>query len=456
MNDVQKLQQERTENIHAVYNNKFPKRVPINISLSFYAAAEYAGIDPKEAYWDQTLLEKAGEALCEMIPSDTCLLGSAILNPAKYQALGSKCVIMSETGFMQHPNTHMMEPEDYDEFIKDPYATIVETCVPRIYKNLDFKNDPARAMFAIYQANEAQNRVSAISGAVSTRLGAKYGYPGMSFGGGGGYAPMDILSDQLRSFSGMSLDIRRDRGKVKAALDAVYPMNYKKCLPADMSKYTRDMVGNYPLHMATFMREKDFAELWWPYWFRQVTDFASLGIRSGAFLEDNWTRFIDYLQELPTGTYLTFEYGDVKLFKEKLGKKFILGGGFPLNYLTTCTKAQVIDKTKEWLDIMAPGGQYIFGFDKSPLVLADVNLENLKAVVETVVEYGVYDNPGAPTGEIFKKDDYIHSEYVPFKSRIYKTWEQYKEENPNTSENAKDIVMGIEDSTLIFYYLLCQ
>ncbi|NLZ92757.1 MAG: uroporphyrinogen decarboxylase [Firmicutes bacterium] len=458
MDHIENLRKEREQITKDVYDNKIPKRVPVNVSLGLFAAAEYAGVDPREAYWNPGLLEEAGERLCEMIPSDSSVLGGAILTPTKYQALGSKSIVMSETGFMQHPNTHMMEPEDYDAFIEDPYATIVETCVPRVYKNLDYKKDPVRAMFTISQANECHGKAMAISAQVSKRLADKFGYPNMSFrmGGGGGYAPMDILSDQLRSFTGMSVDIRRNRSKVQAALDAVYPLNYKKCLPPDMSKYTRYAAGFYPLHMATFMREKDFAELWWPSFHRQATDFASLGIRIGAFLEDDWTRFLDYVQDLPTGTYLTFEYGDPKAFKEKLGKKHILGGGFPIKYLTTLTKAEIIDKTKEWLDIMAPGGQYSFGFDKSPLVFNDVNLENLKAVVETVLEYGVYDNPGTPTGEIFNKEDYTHSEYVPFKSRIYKTWEQYKEEHPFTPENAKPIVMGAEDSIFNFYYSLCQ
>lgn len=46
------------------------------------------------------------------------------------------------------------------------------------------------------------------------------------------------------------------------------------------------------------------------------------------------------------------------------------------------------------------------GFDKDPLSLSDVNIENLIAVCETVRDYGVYDNPGTETGEIFRKEDY--------------------------------------------------
>ena len=453
--DAKKLAEERAANTHAVYNNKIPARVPVAASLNYFAMSQYAGVDPREAYWNVSLLEDATDELCALIPSDGMLLNRAILNPNKYQALGSQSIVMGSTGFMQHPNTHMMEAEDYDAFIEDPYATIVEVCVPRTYKSLDFRKDPARAMAAVTQCLQISGKAGSEYGALSKKMADKYGYPAMVGYGGGGYAPLDILTDQLRSFSGMSSDIRRHRGKVKAALDAIYPLNYKKGLP-NLDAYTRDATIFFPLHMATFMREKDFEELWWPYWLRQITDYASLGVRSGGFLEDDWTRFIDYLQDAPTGSYYTFEYGDPKLFKEKLGKKYVLGGGFPLKNLTVCTKSEVIDKTKEWLDIMAPGGQYSFGFDKGALALADVNIENLKAVIETVVEYGVYDNPGTPAGDLFSKEDYKHSEKTEFKSRIYRTWEQYLQEFPYTPEIAKSTIMAAEDSMLDFYYGLCQ
>lgn len=450
------LRKERTENNLAVLNNKIPSRVPISVNMGLNVISEYAGVDPRQAHWNPELLEKASEKLCKMIPSDISILGMPILSPSKYQALASKSIVLSESGFLQHPNTHMMEPEEYDEFIKDPYAFVVETAAPRTNKNLDFKADPARAMFTIHQADQVSHAIGAKFGAVLARLDQQFVYPAFIPGGGGGYAPMDILSDQLRSFSGMFMDIKRNRDKVKAAIDAIYPLNYKVSLPPDPKTYTRNAYGFYPLHMATFMREKDFAELWWPTFFRQWTDFASMGYRCAAFLEDDWTRYLDYVQDLPTGSMFIFEFGNPKLFKEKLGKKFILNGGFPVSYLTQLSKQGCIDKTKEWIDIMAPGGQYIFAFDKGLLTLSDCNIENLQAVVQTVLDEGKYSNAGETSGELFRQKDYSHSEYIPFESRMYKTFEQYRSEHPNTPLDAEKDVQAAEDAILKFYYSLMQ
>lgn len=450
------LLEERQKLNQDVLNNIIPKRVPISVSLGLYACAELAGVDPRITYWDLSGIEKTVDDLCGRIPSDCCLLGRQVLIPSKYQSIGSQSISISDNGFIQHPNTHMMEADEYDQFIEDPYAFVVETAIPRTNKNLDFKTNPTKALSAIYQANQITNAVNANMNGLFARMAEKYGYPQGKPFGGGGYAPFDILTDQLRSFSGMLTDIRRYRDKVKAAVEAVYPMNYKSCLPPDMSKYDRSMFGFYPLHMATFMREKDFAELWWPTFKRQWTDFASLGIRSNAFLEDDWTKLLDYVQDLPAGSIFKFEYGDPKLIKEKLGSKFILDGGFPISNLTQCSKQQCIDKTKEWIDIMAPGGQYIFGFDKSILVLNDCNIDNLEAVVQTVLDEGKYSNAGQSTGVVFNKKDYTHSEVVPFKSRAYQTWEQYLALNPNTPEVAKPIIEDAEYSIFKFIYSLMQ
>ncbi|MCL1912533.1 MAG: uroporphyrinogen decarboxylase [Eubacteriaceae bacterium] len=449
------LAEERKQINSDVVNNIIPKRIPITMGIGLFALAQIAGVDPRIAYWDPSGLEKTVDELCARMPVDSNIMGRQILTPSKYQALGSKSIAISNSGFMQHPNTHMMEPEEYDEFIKDPYAFIVETAAPRINVNLDIKANPIRALSAIAQAISTQDAVNAAAGKITGAMSAKYGYPAPNPPGGGGYAPFDILTDQLRSFSGMLADVRRNRDKVSAAVEAVYPMSYKSCAP-NPAIYTRNSYGSYPLHMPTFMREIDFAELWWPSFYRLWNDFASLGYRCYAFLEDDWMRYLDYVQDLPTGSVFKFEYGDPQVMKDRLGTKHIIDGSFPIEHLTKCTVDEAIDKTKEWLDIMAPGGQYIFGLNKGILAASDVNLDNMEAICTTVLNEGVYANAGQATGELFDKDDYSHSEFVPFVSRAYQTFEEYCELHPNTAPEARPFVEASEFTIFRFFYSLMQ
>jgi hypothetical protein len=452
--EVEKIDKEKKQNYMDVYDNKIPKRVPINVSLGTNVVAGYAGIHGSEALWNPSLLTNASLELADAVPTDICIFAGSILAPEHYQALGANSMKISSAGLMQHPNHVGLFPEEYDAFIKNAYDCLIETVIPRNYAGLDFHRDPVRAMFATVQGIEAKARHAAkdrdVAGAVREKHGGWAVPPGTRVGC---YAPLDILTDNLRSLSGISMDIRRMPDKVEAAVEALYTINYIAGTPARASNYGQVF---FPLHLATYMNEKDFARLWWKPFIRQVNDYASRGIHSYAFCEHDWMRLLDYVQDLPTNTVLQFEKCDPRLIKEKLGKKFILTGGFPLETLRFSTKQECIDKTKEFLDIMMPGGKFIFSFDKSALTFNDINLENLKAVCETVRDYGVYKNAGEKAGLDFNQNDYTHSEVPPLVSKYYRTWEQYKELHPLTPESAKNEVMDMENSILKFIYSLCQ
>ena len=77
MSDIEKLREERAKNLSDVYNNRIPKRVPCSVSMGLSAVAEFAGVDPKEAFWNYGLLEEAADKLCAMIPSDGCVAGGS-------------------------------------------------------------------------------------------------------------------------------------------------------------------------------------------------------------------------------------------------------------------------------------------------------------------------------------------------------------------------------------------
>lgn len=212
-----------------------------------------------------------------------------------------------------------------------------------------------------------------------------------------------------------------------------------------------------PLHMPPFMREKDFAEVWMPTFKTIVEQYAALGIRSSGFCEDDWMRYLDYLMEFPSGTQWMFEYGDPKTIKDKLGKKFILCGLYSMNLIRMGTKRQCIDKAKEILDIMMPGGGYLFAFDKDPLTLKDINLENYIAVAEFIRDYGIYTNAGESFGVPINSEGFEFDEKIipPVKSKYLFNWREYKEKYPLTPDFARDdLEKSVKDAMSFYLYLL--
>lgn len=188
--------------------------------------------------------------------------------------------------------------------------------------------------------------------------------------------------------------------------------------------------------MAAYLRTKDFEKFYWPTFKQVVHKTAERGQAMTIFIENDWDRYVDFLEEMPMGTRMYMEYGDPKKFKEKLGKKHILAGFYPLTMFLTATKEQCIDKAKEIIDIMAPGGNFYFLCDKSALTLNDINVENYVATMEYVLEHSKNDNAGQLVNPTMKREDTIvHYEFPEFKSKYIVPYDEYKKEYPPVSES---------------------
>lgn len=451
VNYMKIVQQERINIFQNVSDSIIPKRVPVNFNLPIEFIAQFGGMDMVAAQWKPSSVEEAADKACRDIYSDICPFNGSIRYPSFYQTLESQSFVMGSNGFIQHPEVVGMDPADYDYLIEKPYDCLLERILPRQYKALDL-NDPVKMALSMTKSMLAFNNDFAESGVIKAKLVDKYGYyPGVPSGFTS--APFDFISDQLRGFKDMSMDIRRMPEKVAEACEAIYPIVFKKGLPKVRTKYSYVYA---PLHMPPFMREKDFVKLWWPTFKRMCDEYASMGIHMTLFCEQDWTRYLDYLYELPTNTTLWFEYGDPQLFKDKLGKKHIISGFYPVTMLKSHTKEQCVDKAKELIDILAPGGKYVFNVDKKPLTLTDVNVDNLCAVMECVRDYGAYTNHGESCGPEFDKEDYKVDPSASRKldSKYYLTGEKYQAQHPEVSDCGEQKLQGFEEKLFDFLVYL--
>jgi hypothetical protein len=384
MIDAVAMTNERNQMFRDLFSGKTPKRVPISNPATQDFAIQYAGLDLAECQWDLTKLEPVYDKFCQDFVTDT-YPGGSIRIPSHYQILGSTPIVMSSSGYMQHPEVVGLLADEYDEFIASPYDCIVEKVLPRLFTELN--GAPGKVAMALAKAMRAQSDDLAYLGTIRAKMNAKYGYATMI--GALTEAPFDFMADFLRSFKGISGDVRRYPDKIAAACEAVLPLMIKKgTLPNPaMLGYTF-----IPLHMAPYLRDKDFATLYWPTFKKLVETMAGMGQNVQLFVEQDWMRYLDYLYELPENTIMRFEYGDPKLVKEKLGKKHIISGFYPITLLQTGTKQQCVDKAKELMDILAPGGKYWFQADKSVINFEAKGpvAENMRAVLEYVHENGTY------------------------------------------------------------------
>ncbi|MEF9918612.1 MAG: uroporphyrinogen decarboxylase family protein [Eubacterium sp.] len=381
--DVKKLYDEREKRYIQAVNLEQPDRVPHETRFGEYWAINYAGYPIKGSTVNPKIMGEAMEKLAKDFATDTApFLFSR--NPLFYSSLKAQSFSEGKTGIMQHPEVCCMEPEEYDDLIKDPFKCIVDKILPRVFKSLD-TSDGSGGM-SLLQAMTIQNDMNTPILMESARVSQKYGLP--STGGGLLEAPMDYIADMIRGFSGMTKDVRRMPEKVAAAAEAVLPLMDKLAqgLPAIPGKLI-----SIPLHMPVFMREKDFAKLWWPTFKTLVDKMAERGQYMRIYFEGDWTRYYDYLQDLPKKRILgVFEYMDHQLAKDKLGKTMCISGGYDVSLLQYGTKQAILDEAKKQMDILAPGGGYIFTVSKGITYPNDGTPENVKALYEFVETYGKY------------------------------------------------------------------
>lgn len=379
MTDKTALAQERTQLFSDVLEGRIPKRVPVYGFIQNEFAIQYAGYDLTVAQWDSDLFEVVVDKICQDFFTDNVPV-MTVRYPSIYRLLGSRNWIMGSGGLIQHPEVEGLKQEEYDEFIASPFDCIVNKVLPRLYSELDTTDSASKAI-ALAKGFKCFNDEFGNQFAQAARLKEKYGFADANLFGTICESPLDFLTDQMRGFKGISLDIRRIPDKVEAAVNAVTPWVIKMGMQPFPAKNTCTFI---PLHMAPFMREKDFARLWWPGFKKQVYALREAGFQSFIYCEQDWTRYVDYLAELPERTVLFFEDGDPKKIKEKLGEKHVITGFYPQTLLKTGTKQQCIDKAKELVDILAPGGGYIFNMDKVLITANSVKPENLQAVYEYV------------------------------------------------------------------------
>lgn len=433
------IQQYRTRLYHDLFSGIIPERIPVNDGLAAEWMIQNAQMDLLTTQFEYTpeLLIEILEKAVGMSRGDNFNCGYA-RNPVALMFQGSKHYVISNTGFIQHPEVSVMREDEYDLFIQNPHEFIVDVAAPRKCKAYDAT--PAEVAFAFARQYMANREFNAIFAQANAFIREKYGFFAPPAGSEGSSSPpFDYLADQFRGFKDISYDIKRQPQKVIDACEALMPLqiNRQKTAKVDILGSSRTMT-----HMAVFLNNKDFEKFYWPTYFKLCNIAAERGQRMYLFCEGDWTRFTDYLQDLPAGARFWIEYGDARKYKDTLGEKHILSGLYPLTLLKNGTRQQCVDKAKELVDTLAPGGNYMFDFDKHALSIGDINPENYTAVQEYVLENGKYDNAGQRCNHYeFEKTFTKHlHEYPQLKSKYILTFDEFKDMWPPADERVEPLM----------------
>ena len=296
--------------------------------------------------------------------------------------------------------------DEYDEFLNDPTAYIFTKVFPDRHdklqglRKLDLSNiiefghfmsmapfaDPEvrqallTLMFAGEQVAKFQQQQAEISAIAAEMQAPSYPTVGQ---------PMayDMLADNLRGYINVPMDLFTCPEKVLAATE-YFQWQCEKAL-RKAAAIGRKFVY-IPLHGGTddFMSNETYNKYYWPFLRRMIELCVELDMTPQVFCEGKYDTRLEILAEVPKGKVMyMFENVDMARAKKILGGVACITGQVSSADLIYGKKEDVIEQTKRYIDICAPGGGFIMDCS---ITLDIYKEENLEAWYETTLKYGVY------------------------------------------------------------------
>jgi hypothetical protein len=283
-----------------------------------------------------------------------------------------------------------MKREEYDELIADPTRFLYETWLPRVsvdagpYGNKLSLVKGAMATLSYFQAFGPQvDRMRTECGTVSAICGMLK-------------APLDILADKLRGYLGLAFDLMEVPDKVLAACHALMPhLGYLALTGADPTKQVP-----IPIWMhrgcTPFISKEHFRTIYWPTLRPIVDALWAQGNQVLFYAEGKWDAHLETFAELPSGSIVYhIDRSDPALVHRILGKKFCLSGGVPNTLLAFGSPDQVKAHCRGLIETIGAEGGFLM--DASAIMQNDATIENLRAMTDAALEYGVYRAPSSPS-----------------------------------------------------------
>ena len=137
------------------------------------------------------------------------------------------------------------------------------------------------------------------------------------------------------------------------------------------------------------MSDEQFERFYWPGLKTLLLALIEKDLIPIPFFEGDYTPRLRFLAELPPGKVAGhFDIVDRKEAKRIIGETMAFWGNVPAGLLATGTPEEVRDDVKELIDTFGDNGGLII--DGSTGIPDEARPENVRAMVETAREYGVY------------------------------------------------------------------
>jgi len=404
---TEELYAERLSRYVTAMRNGQPDRVPLR-PLAAEITARYAGFTCQEVTHDYHKAFEAVIRCCRDFDWDAVVPNMVWVWTGLTQSVGLRYYgvpgidVGPDVGFQYReptPQDAFMTRDDYDDLIADPVRFLYEIWLPRVSTEVSAKGAPTTfrnnlsfvkggmAMLDYFHALGPQvERMRRECGTVSAICGMLK-------------APLDILADKFRGYMGLAFDLMEIPDKVLAACQALMPhLAWLALTSADPERKVP-----IPIWMhrgcTPFVSKQHFAEIYWPTLKPIVEALWAQGNQTLFYAEGRWDAHLEDFAQLAAGSIIYhIDRGDPVEVHRVLGRKFCLCGGVPNTILAFSTADEVKAHCRKLIETVGGGGGYIM--DASAIMQNDATIENLRAMTDATLEYGVYRSPSSPTAKV--------------------------------------------------------
>jgi hypothetical protein len=403
---TEELYAERLSRYVRAMHNGQPDRVPLR-PLAAEITARYAGFTCQDVTHDYNKAFEAVIRCCRDFDWDAVVANMVWVWTGLTQSIGLRYYgvpgidVSPDVGFQYREPTQQdafMTRDDYDDLIADPVRFLYEIWLPRVCTEVSakgaltsFRNNLSfvkggMAMLNYFHALGSQvERMRRECGTVPAICGMLK-------------APLDILADKFRGYMGLAFDLMEIPDKVLAACQALMPhLAWLALTSADPERKVP-----IPIWMhrgcTPFVSKQHFAEIYWPTLKPIVEALWAQGNQTLFYAEGAWDAHLEDFAQLPAGSIIYhIDRGDPVEVQRVLGRKFCLSGGLPNTILAFSTPDEVKAHCRKLIETVGGDGGYIM--DASAIIQNDASIENLRAMTDATLEYGVYRSPSSPSAK---------------------------------------------------------
>jgi hypothetical protein len=398
----------------AFYNIEEADRVPISLPVGNLPFS-LNGVSTRTAMYDYEQAVAACNKFNARYSSELDYFAGAAPTPGKvldmldYKLYSwpGQGLSTAATGFQFVENEYMLETE-YADLLRDPSDFWLRKYLPRVFGGLKSLSAFSSMTNMIEVVSIGQLGVFADPGVQEMLLklvevGREYQRmqsitrPQMGAAAANGYprvptamakAPFDTLGDTLRGTTAVMKDMYRRPDKVLEACDKLADLTIDSVLKSPMAPQL--CVVSYPLHKGAdgWMSRKQFDTFYWPFLKKVMDAFINEGLIQRLFAEGSFNTRLDYVNEFPKGTvYWLFDQSDMFKAKAILGRNCGISGNVPSSLMVTGSPADVKAYCRKLIEGCGRGGGFMLA---AGAIAENPKMENLKAMIESVDEYGVY------------------------------------------------------------------